>query len=566
MVIYGATVHSLAQGLVNGVPQKIKVACVEDIKSLAPLMTGVLGKGDANDGSGYVHPIYSRLANHSYLDGKGGANKKTIFGDMHDKYGVPILLKWAEYEITNERRRQGFNSSNSPEALLKKMSDTSLNFGALTKDLEYTPDNLYYSREVYENGIPSLQYFKINTVKLNGNQLLLNVTPSSHSGNPTADSKDLDPITLDNIWQLDQALGGCWCYTKDSGTLLPSEANQDLITQIAIDLTSNGVDVKSNITSYVINHSAIKVGAANINPSRVFEKDNKESLMTFALDTRYGGMQLNSEHAIEDSDVTEVSQMISALEQLGFTHDKASKVYWDIAKAVEVSLSDLPSILGTKVQDLSPDVMQKYYQIFTDAFIDSFKRNQRDTMGLAQAFIAKAETLLEQYRIPFSAGTLYGIFGSIITSDYVKRAIRRHYSGIGAVLVPTHNSKMLYHINGQYYTYPELRSKIHTLVGPEISNKLLALYASGITENDLFTLNRLLPNGENNPTIIQLTDAEVTQLSIGDTVIISSDEDPNHDQVIVIDDVLKLHICKSKSGNIFKPLLAPHNLSGPVLT
>ena len=93
MVIYGATVHKLAQGLKNGVPEKIKAAVIDDINSYTSLITGTFVKGDANDGSGLTHPLYSRLANNSYLDGKGGANKKTIFGDMYDKHGAAKLLK-----------------------------------------------------------------------------------------------------------------------------------------------------------------------------------------------------------------------------------------------------------------------------------------------------------------------------------------------------------------------------------------------------------------------------------------------------------------------------------------
>ena len=266
--------------------------------------------------------------------------------------------------------------------------------------------------------------------------------------------------------------------------------------------------------------------------------------MTITLDTRYGGMQLNSEHAIEDSDVTEVSQMISALEQLGYTHNKASQVYKDIAKAVEYSLKDLPNILGIEISDITPEIKRKYTEIFTDAFIESFRKNKRDTMGLAQAFIAKAESLLEEYNIPFSAGTINGIFGSIVTSTYVKRAIRRHYSGIGAVLVPAHNSRMLFNINGKYYTYPELRGNIHNLLENKVA--LQELYALGFTEDNLFTLSTTLTNGQvivPNPVVRKLDPSEtLTNINLGDTIIVIVN---GREQAIVIDDAIKLHIYRN---------------------
>ena len=48
------------------------------------------------------------------------------------------------------------------------------------------------------------------------------------------------------------------------------------------------------------------------------------------------------------------------------------------------------------------------------------------------------------YKIPFSAGTINGIFNSTVTSSLVKDAIRRHYDGVESVLNPSYGIQQYY--------------------------------------------------------------------------------------------------------------------------
>ena len=60
MVIYGATYHSYAQGLKYGVPERVKMAVIDDIKANVQNISGMSDNIDSMDGSGYTSPFLSR--------------------------------------------------------------------------------------------------------------------------------------------------------------------------------------------------------------------------------------------------------------------------------------------------------------------------------------------------------------------------------------------------------------------------------------------------------------------------------------------------------------------------
>jgi hypothetical protein len=53
-------------------------------------------------------------------------DKKTIFGDTDARYGMPTLLKWAVYALTNDRRQMSAGSTISGDDLFKKMHSIDL--------------------------------------------------------------------------------------------------------------------------------------------------------------------------------------------------------------------------------------------------------------------------------------------------------------------------------------------------------------------------------------------------------------------------------------------------------
>lgn len=162
---------------------------------------------------------------------------------------------------------------------------------------------------------------------------------------------------------------------------------------------------------------------------------------------------MDADHELEDADVTEMTQMISALVQNGLSMEIARQIYTDIGKYCADSISDIKLALS------GTDSKEKIYEIFGKAMIESFASGEKETLGLAQAFVEVATRSAQECgisMIPFSSSSINGLFNSTVTSTLVKKAIRRHYSGVAAVLNPSFGSIQVFNVGGATYKYPEL--------------------------------------------------------------------------------------------------------------
>ena len=553
MVIYGATHHPFAQGLKNGVAEKVKMAVIADIGSSVQNISGLEDSVDSMDGAGFTSPYFSRQQNVSLIDAKVGKNKKTIFADINGQYGLPKLLKWAEYEITNSVRRLSWGSTVKMENMFRKMH--SLSFGD-TVSVNYNNDfdNVFYQDP--SNGV----YWKINRVAINNNLAEIEKVEVNEIGtivgNPVIESN----IVIDSIYSLDQLFGGAWSmeYSDLTKSLIYSENSLDLVNDIV-----NDKNLKEYFIGYLVNKSAIKVGASNIND--VDSWNNSEPLWYTDLSTKFGGVQMDADHELDEAEVTEMTQMISALEQMGYTHNLASRVYQEIGKLCYDAIAEVTNILENN------DV-QGLYEIYGKALVKAFQTNNKDTLGLAQSFIKLAQQGFNEknidYKIPFSSGTINGIFNSTVTSSLVKDAIRRHYSGVASVLNPSYDSIQYYQYGGNTYTYPDLLKLINRV--RKESGQLSLTVKSAL--NDVMIEDFL------NPFIVDLTPDD--PIDFEDTLVVynnqSTDEFgntiytnhlgevvPNAYEIVKIDNYQKYDWFKHHDSRyIQKWTIKPKNLKG----
>lgn len=543
MVIYGATYHSYAQGLDDGVSEFVKTAVIEDLPVETFSITGLYkDDNDSMDGSGFTHPIFSRLQNRSLLDAAVGANKKTIYHDIDGRYGTPTLLKWAEYEITNEKRRN--SHSVSLEKIYKKMSSFAIGNGV---DVKIKPDNLYYRDQktgdhyridyiVIENGVGTIIRTKVNE---NG----VEIRNEDVNGNLDYDTEISMPITT--IYDIDQLLGGAWAETLIDDRLEFTETNLDLLTKIVCDNK-----LKDHMIGWLVNKSGMKVGWSNLNTKSAWTDD--KPLRYTTLSTRFGGLQMNADHELDQAEVTEMTQVISALEQMGVMHDVVANIYREIGSVCYDSIKDV-------IQASETD-LEKLYQIYGKAIIESFNSGTKDTLGLAQSFCALAQKSLQDnkitYRIPFSSSSINGIFNSTVTSQLIRKAIRRHYSGVAAVLNPSYNIIEYYSVGGMQYRKEELfdviKERCIAIGAPSLMN-----YKSiddFINEIQFEIGGKIYPN----PFVEETT---VDQIDFEDTVILI-DENGNYTPPIKIDNLEKYHLVKTDSRRILRHTLRPQNLKG----
>jgi hypothetical protein len=191
----------------------------------------------------------------------------------------------------------------------------------------------------------------------------------------------------------------------------------------------------------------------------VLFSDNQDMLSTTEMDISFGGVQMDADHLLQDSDVTEMSQMISSLIQNGYFTEEVLSIYEEIGKIVTSSLE-----IDTKLMESGN--FAKIHQKLGKELIETFAKGNEETMGLAQSYLIKAAKELaagnEDIKIPFSDPTLHGKFIATLVSNINKKGIKRKYAGVAAVLVPSRG--MIQHFrmykddpsDGATYTFRDL--------------------------------------------------------------------------------------------------------------
>ena len=125
---------------------------------------------------------------------------------------------------------------------------------------------------------------------------------------------------------------------------------------------------------------------------------------------------MNAEHELEDSEISEMTQMVSALIEKGFSYEIVKQIYSDIGAVVLDALSNIRTAIANNASDPN-----KLKVIFGRALIEAYAKGDRDTLGLAQAFLVKAEKYLREndikdFTFPFSGATINPSFIATVSS------------------------------------------------------------------------------------------------------------------------------------------------------
>lgn len=442
-VIFGATMHSFAQGLENGVAEEVKIACMPDVQAYVQNLVGTEQTNDSMDGSGLCTMLQARLESNSLLDARVGYDKKSIGHDIDSKYGRPSLLKWAVYAMTNARRRIAYGSNISQEILCRKAYSAG-NIDLTTEELNSILKQIgpVYFKDTEKTG----KYFKIISIKVDPETGVIKRALQEVTSNGTEMNRiTSDSIQLTNtLWDIDQVFGGAWAMKFENDTLEYSESNVDALESYVV----KHQDAKTKQIGYIVNKSAMKVGIGNLNTEDSWTDNSKFSTIT--MRTRYLGIQMDAEHHLDEAEVTEMTQMISALSENGYTSEIVNSIYTDIGNVIMEALKQYDTVIQSGDS-------KALYKLLGEVFIKSFENNDRDTLGLAQAFVLKATQALKEagsdFRLPFSAETVSGLFMSTVSSMLNKKGIRRKYEGFAGVLTPSYNMMQYYRVAGQTMMY-----------------------------------------------------------------------------------------------------------------
>lgn len=521
-VIFGATQHSFVQGLKNGVASEIKMAVMPDMPADTRNFVGDEDlKFKSMDGSAECTMLQAMLENNSLLDARSkglGYDKKNIGHDIDSEYGRPTLLKFAVYAMTNARRRASFKSKASQDRLLKRMySDGTIKVDVDSLNRYLTEHPVYF--ETTEDGI---RYYEVVGFVQNADGTISRqIIECDNRGNQLGTVETEPGIQMNTLWSIDQAFGGAFVMNMKDGKLDYSNTNNEVLLQYVTEHP----EAKDCQIAYLVNKSAIKVGAGNVNSLDSWFNDDQ--LKTIKMHTRYMGVQMDAEHDLDHAEVTEMTQLISALSQSGFTSHLVNDIYTTIGAVINEALADyngaIDSYLRAKYtgdETLIEQEKLKIYKLLGKVFIESFESGDRDTIGLAQAFVLKASKALKdgnfEYRLPFSADTVNGIFISTVSSMINKSGIKRKYDGFAGVLSPAYNQIQFYRVGGKTYMYrkfAELVSDMGITGYDKINNDGSITHVSAVDA----AMNDYVINGKPNPFLKKIGQNEI---DFEDTIVI----------------------------------------------
>lgn len=475
-VIIPATLQHPLTGMINGVANKVNAAVAYDMS--APVNNlRESDEIDSQDGSSTMSPIQVILENNSLGDQRVGTNRKPIWDDQTNDL-TSFLAKLASFGQTNSMMLQSLQSNSAQYNMFKKMHNIRWNGTIdLTKNINQFQQTMYDQEEVsrwfreailggeklfYKNqlgeivqvtdfGRDNSGYFTVETILGKGSNKVYHYFSDATSEHSTTGGEGFH--TIDSLYELFVALGGINCTNAKGVT---SEFSNQVLTNFVINVghkvnpkVTSVKDIvqplKDKFVAYVFNNSAVKNGAKNINSADVWT--NNAPLNTFQLNIQGLGIQLNADHDVVDSELTEFSQVVAACAAYGKDFKSVNEIYYGLAEsAFQASEQELTNI-SRYFKDYAEDPSKAKYQLYKivgKLIVQSKSNSDMDlTEKLKQEinkeFKVNKDNSSSGLKIPFSDPSIYTQFITNITSVINSKSIKRKHPGSGYVMAPGYN-------------------------------------------------------------------------------------------------------------------------------
>lgn len=249
-------------------------------------------------------------------------------------------------------------------------------------------------------------------------------------------------------------------FNINSFDALP-EKNSDVSNSI-LDQNIIYQPLKHSDIHYLANGTSMKVGAGNINPASSRYDDSP--LLFSRVGGQFMGIQMDADHHADLSTVTESTQIISTLAANGYTIGLADAAYRALGSVVDTTLR---AYFKAHDQANNLEILDKLgeadktllYKTLAKAVIKSFDGNSGDTVitgyleEAAQEFEDNLNNTLFnakdlKFKVPFSSGSINSSFITMLASKMNSDSIKRTFSGMGAVMIPSYGSVKFYNFDG----------------------------------------------------------------------------------------------------------------------
>lgn len=484
----GSTVTSPIWGDPGVPPKEVNVACIKDLPAFAYNLLGQQHNKESHDGCGFVAPSFARGTNKGMYDAAvGDAVRKTIAGGLYADTGSFWEIKWAEMVVNNIMRSQTFDESEfSMEMMFKMMHDTQFSIvdkqtlsvsDFYGKTIKYNSigESITHTKDIYFLDPKDGKYYKIISIEEDVDNLgdvkrTIVEVQKKESGWEEVGIHQEKPFTINNLYDIDQLFGGCFCKQLDNtGQLITSDANEEILYKVISER-----NLWKYLTSIVVNQSGMKVGQMNVNESiindgqdpgkqtaygsnarqTIFSKGSTYKLNTFKVAMDFYGAIMDADHELQNATIREANQLISALMQDDNNYEIVSRIYHDIGEVAYRSLKPFFDAMELYKQGDPTQLFEKIGK----AVMDAYDMRNQDDIGLAYAFLDNIDENVGH--IPFSTGSISSVALSSLGSTLTKLAIKTDYPGSGSVQVPSNGFMKVYTYRGNVYNYEGLVEEI----------------------------------------------------------------------------------------------------------
>lgn len=273
--------------------------------------------------------------------------------------------------------------------------------------------------------------------------------------------------TINSLFELHTALGGINCvdskgnYSEFSNEVVVNFMNavghkvDGSADNVPLDQDNYIQPLKQYHIGYALNNTAVKNGAQNINQSSAWY-DNKD-LSYFEVDSDGLGMQMNADHDIIDSELTEFSQVITATSAYGFTYDNTDEIFQGLGRASLATTKKMNDAVDTFIQNFDDpkQAQSDLYDAIGRIVMKSSSIKDRESLqhvimqAVESVFYKSKNHQQDSSKIPFSDPNIYSDFIATLASTINKEAIKRKHPGSGCVMVPAYHMIQYFEFGGE---------------------------------------------------------------------------------------------------------------------
>lgn len=278
--------------------------------------------------------------------------------------------------------------------------------------------------------------------------------------------------TINSLYELHTSLGGINCvdskgnYSEFSNEVVVNFMNnvgrikpgftkgEDTINQETYEQPLKKYEI-----GYALNNTAVKEGAKNINQTSSWYDDS--DLNYFEVNSDGLGIQMNADHDIVNSELTEFSQVITATSAYGYTYDNTNEIFQGLAQAaIQASKKAIDAVdkflsANFEIKEEMVKAQSNLYDAIGRIIMTSASIKDRESLqgiimqAVGEVFYKSKDHSKDSVKLPISDPNVYSEFIATLASTITNNSIKRKHPGSGCVMVPGYNTIQYFEIDGQ---------------------------------------------------------------------------------------------------------------------